>query len=220
MTFKFWHSRISSKYQTTRFLFILYSHYIFNIFSIFVISNIQYNINRNRVSDDANHVNDFFIVIKISKKFLFKFWSMSKFTSFRIKNDLKHDLDILFQRVSRTSYDIFSLFFTFEIFQYLIDCTNQYETNLHVDKKKQIVRSYLIFYYCKKVTSLHCYLNIYEFTFWKLYWEILKHEMNEIYSFICFKTYFLETLTTNQSFFSLNFIQYNTSKRISENESF
>ena len=88
---------------------------------------------RNRVSDDANHVNDPPIATKISKELPFKLWPMPKFTPLRIKSDLRHDLDVLSQHVSRTSYDIFSLFFTFEIFQHLIDCTNQYETSLHVD---------------------------------------------------------------------------------------
>ena len=43
--------------------------YIFNISSILVISDIQYSMNRNRVSDDASHVNDVSTVIKISKYF-------------------------------------------------------------------------------------------------------------------------------------------------------
>lgn len=111
---KSWHS----------FLPTFHSHYILNTSSILVISGIQYNVSRNRVSDDANHVNDVSIVIKIPKE------SLSKFKPLRIRDGLRHDLNTLSQHVFRTLYDIFSLFFTFDIIQHLIDYTNRYVANL------------------------------------------------------------------------------------------
>ena len=110
---------------------------------------------RNRVSDDADHVNDLPTATKIPKKPPPKFWPMPKFTSLRIKGDLRHDLGVLPQRVSRTPYDIFSLFFTFEILQYLIDCTNQYEASLHVDKKD---KSYARIWFSTTVKELRAYI--------------------------------------------------------------
>ena len=88
---------------------------------------------RNRVSNDVDHVDDALTATKIPKKPSPKVWPMPEFKPLRIKGGLKHGLDTLPQHVSRTPYDIFSLFFTPEILQHLVDCTNQYGTGLHID---------------------------------------------------------------------------------------
>ena len=94
--------------------------------------------NRNRVFDDANHVNDEHTITKLFKQSFFKFWFLFQFESFSIKNDLQHDFDKLFQHVSRTSYDIFSLFFIEKIFQKLINYINQYEKIHEIDEKNKL----------------------------------------------------------------------------------
>ena len=132
------------------------NHYIFNIYIIFVISRIQYDMNRNRVSDDANHVNDESIVIKSSKKSSSELWLMSQFKSFFIKNDLQHELDKLFQHISRTLYDIFSLFFTKEILQKLINYINQYVDDFDID---HIDKSYARTWFFIIVKKLRVYIT-------------------------------------------------------------
>ena len=58
---------------------------------------------------------------------------MPEFKSLPIKNGLLHGLDKLPQHVSRTSYDIFSLFFIEEILQKLVNYTNEYGNSSEID---------------------------------------------------------------------------------------
>ena len=81
---------------------------------------------RNRVSNDLNHVNDESTVTIKAKKSSSKPWLMPQFQSLHIKNYLQHDFDKLSQNVSRTSHNIFSLFFIEEILTNLIKYTNDY----------------------------------------------------------------------------------------------
>ena len=113
--------------------------------------------NRNRVSDDANHVNDAPTATKIPKEPPPQPWPMPKFKPLRIKGDLRHDLSTLPQHVSRTPYDIFNLFFTSEILQYLIDCTNQYEADFHVNKED---KPYARIWFPITVKKLRTYIAI------------------------------------------------------------
>ena len=162
------------KHQTTRFLPTLHPHYIFNIFSILVISCIQYNMSRNRVFDDANHVNDEHTITKLLKQFFFKFWFLFQFESFSIKNDLQHDFDKLFQHVSRTSYDIFSLFFIEKIFQKLINYINQYEKIHEIDEKNKSYARIWFFIIVKKLRAyivIWIYMNLHFETCIENYWN-------------------------------------------------
>ena len=109
-----------------RVFYLLYIHITFSIFfqfSLFFVYNtiwieivyrmtqITWIINL-RLSNNLNN-------------FFFQFWFMSQFKSLKIKNDLQHDFDKLFQHISRTSYDIFNLFFIEIFFQKLINYINQ-----------------------------------------------------------------------------------------------
>ena len=113
------------------------NHYTSNIYIILIISRIQYDMGRNRVSDDADHVNDEPIATKPAKKPPPESWPMPQFEPLPIKNGLQHGLGKLPQHIPRTPYDIFSLFFTEEILQKLINYINQYAESLdtdHIDK--------------------------------------------------------------------------------------
>ena len=100
--------------------------------------------NRNRVFDDLNHVNDEFTIIKTSKKSVSKQWFMSKYKSFRIKNDLQYDLKKFLENLFCQFYIIFNLFFTKKIFETLIINTNRYanDHSLHDDEIKFFARQW------------------------------------------------------------------------------
>ena len=110
---------------------------------------------RNRVSDDADHVNDESTVIKPAKKPPPEPWPMPQFKPLPIKNGLQHELDKLPQRIPRTPYDIFSLFFTEEILQKLINYINQYAESLDTD---HIDKSYARTWFSTTVKELRAYI--------------------------------------------------------------
>ena len=110
---------------------------------------------RNRVFDDADHVNDEPTIIRKSKISSSKSWPMPEFKSFPIKNGLLHDLGKLFQHVSRTSYDVFSLFFIEEILQKLINYINEYGSSSEIDIED---KSYARTWFSTIVKELRAYI--------------------------------------------------------------
>ena len=112
--------------------------------------------NRNRVFDDLNHVNDESTTNKRSRKSISKQWFMSKYKSFRIKNDLQYDLEKLSESFFCQLYSVFGLFFIEKILETLIENTNRYASDhsLHDDEIKFFARQW----YSTTVKKLRVYI--------------------------------------------------------------
>ena len=80
---------------------------------------------------------------------------MPKFKSLKIKNDLQHGLDKLPQCVRRTPYDIFSLFFTEDMLQKLVNYTNEYGAGHIIDKN---IKPYARIWFPITVKELRAYI--------------------------------------------------------------
>ena len=113
---------------------------------------------RNRVSNDLDHVNDEPTATTKAKIPPPEPWPMPKFKPLKIKNGLQHGLGKLPQHVSRTPYDIFSLFFTKEILQKLVDYTNEYENSTEVNIED---KPHARLWFPTTVKELRAYIAIY-----------------------------------------------------------
>ena len=130
--------------------------------------------NRNRVFDDLNHVNDEFIVIIKSKKLFFVVWFMFKFVFIKIKNDFQYELNKLFSNISCPSYNIFNLFFIVDIFQKMIDYINNYVVEWYFIHSKRIHDRKWIFVIVNKLRTYiitYIYMKIHVENRMKNYWN-------------------------------------------------
>ena len=112
--------------------------------------------NRNRVSDDLDHVVDAFTITKKSKNSSSKPKFIPRFNSMKI-NDLIHELSKLFIHVIFTSYRVFSLFFTDEILHKLVEYINEYATKYVSKKNKLFARKW----YFTLLQKLRAYIATY-----------------------------------------------------------
>ena len=80
---------------------------------------------RNRVSDDLDHVADASTATKQSKQPPPKPQPIPPFKLMKI-NDITHGLGKLPSHVAGTPYNVFSLFFNYDILQKIVDYTNEY----------------------------------------------------------------------------------------------
>ena len=130
--------------------------------------------NRNRVSDDLNHVVDQSTTIIKSKKPLFSIKSLSRFNILNINEDLKYELHKLFENVACESYSIFNLFFNDDILQMIIIHINEYAIK-HCFKKNKSHQRIWIFTTMKELRAYlnaSIYMNIHQKSFVSNYWNI------------------------------------------------
>ena len=120
--------------------------------------------NRNRVSNDLDHVDYESIVTKKTKKLSSKQWSMSKYKPLKIKNELQYDLDKLSSNVLCQSYSIFNLFFIESIFETLIKNINKYATNhfSHDQEDKSFARIWFdtTIFELRAFIAIYIYMNV------------------------------------------------------------
>ena len=97
---------------------------------------------RKRVSDDLDHVVDEPTATKRAKKAPPKPTPIPPFTPIQIDNNLTYGLGRLPQHISRTPYDIFSLFFSPAILQRIVDHTNEYAAHQLEEQDKPFAREW------------------------------------------------------------------------------
>ena len=111
--------------------------------------------NKNRVSDDLNHVVDAFTATKQSKTFSSKSQFISSFKLMKIIK-LTHELGKLFAHIASTSYSIFSLFFNDDILQQIVEHINEYAKKHCSNEDKSFARKW----YFISLKELRAYIAI------------------------------------------------------------
>ena len=114
---------------------------------------------RNRVSDDLDHVVDQPTATKQAKKAPPKQWPMPRYTPLKIKKGPQYGLGKLPSDVPCEPYSIFSLFFTEDILELLVENTNKYAANhsSHGQNDKPFARTW----YDTTVPELRAFIATY-----------------------------------------------------------